>query len=169
MALVDNGFVIGITLRDQQANTSTQEWVANVAAYADALTLRDDLVAAYNAITSAQIVRTDVRTRQVENAPVNPSGAEVQEKASVTLQLASSIEKANLSITSPIDAIFVNAGVGTQGNSVDTANAALATLVALWESGRVGGNLEISDGQAVASPPADAILAGRRVFRRRRR
>lgn len=168
MALVSDGFYIGLTLRDQQANTSSVRYGANVATFGDAETLRDDLVTAYNAVTDAQIVATTIDSVQKEDAPANPAGAEVQEKASLTLQLANTSDKANLTLVSPIDALFVNAGVGTNGNTIDTANALLLTLLALWESGRLAGNLEISDGQAIGIP-ADSLLAGRRVFRSRRR
>jgi len=168
MALVAGGYNLSFTFRDQQSNTSSVVYETTVIDEATAETLRDDFIAAYNAVGNAQIIRADIIKVLEENAPANPVGAEVQEKASLTLQLNGTADKANLNLVSPLDAIFTNSGVGISGNEVNTAFPALLTFVELWENGRVGGNLLISDGQAIVSG-GGGLLVGRRVFRSRRR
>lgn len=168
MALVAGGYNLSFTFRDQQSNTSSVVYETTVVDELTAETLRDDFIAAYNAVGSAQIVSANIVKALVENAPANPVGAEVQEKASLTLQLFNTPDKANLNLVSPLDAIFTNNGVGIAGNEVNTSFPALLTFTELWENGRVGGNLLISDGQAIVSG-GGGLLVGRRVFRSRRR
>lgn len=169
MALVGTEYFISFTLQDQQGNLVIKDYETGATTEADAITIRDAWIAAYNNVGDAQIIRTRVGLQQDEDAPAFPVGSEVQEKATLSVQLNASPDKAPLTIPSPLNAIFVNAGVGPSGNTVDVANPQVLAFAGLFVNGATPAPIYISDGQTINSPVTTSVLSGRRVFRSRRR
>jgi len=161
MAFVAGNWFVSVTLQDEQGNKTVQTYDMDAASAAAAATAATAFTTAYAAITSADIVAYSVGQRYAEDSPTFPAGSHVEMKASVTVALSTPPKRGNLAIASPIAALFVNAGVGPSGNTVDVANAALTTFTNLFKSTATS-PLYLSDGETLTN-----MLSGRRVFRNR--
>jgi hypothetical protein len=140
------------------ARATVQLQGANIGAAATNLAA---VVSAFVAVTDAWIssyTLHDQFTTDVAFTAALPHG-EVSTKALILTQLSSSpLKKASLEVPAPKDAIF-QAASGEDYNKVDGSNAAVTTLVALYEA---ASEAYISDGENVIT---GGFLKGKRVSR----
>lgn len=178
MALSINTWYISLTVIDKQNNASVVDYEINFGANQNtdelkmtaAKTLLTGFLAAFGAVTSSKVVRAGIRRELQETDASAPTlnNPEVNRKASLTMQLAGVPDKGLVVIPSPLDAIFVNFGVGTGGNSVNTDNEEVVAYCDFFTATGSADDtrLYISDGQSVQSPTP---LVGKRTFRRTRK
>ncbi len=155
MAIVTSYFEITVRLVDEGTNHSTLRFKCQDTLYADVVTAKTALVAALDAITDCEIQRVKITEVWKNDAFSYPADVETANKLSMTIELEGGEgKKANLKVPGPIDAMF-----GTSGsagfNTLNTANAAILTYVALFESGN---EFYISDGEF-----AETLISGKRI------
>lgn len=163
MALVAGGFELFVTLVDNNANTSTLSYQLTAENYADAVTDSATVIAALNAVTEAAIKSYNISSRYVENALVLPlAGVQVENRATVVVQLASSpLKRASFHIPAPDPALFMGTS-GEPSRIVDTTNTDLRAYSGLFQATGVA---TISDGEVVGVYPAGGIIRGKRTHR----
>lgn len=167
MAIVPANWSHTVTVQDQQGDLSSMSFQSAATTHADAVLITQALVVALNQVTNAQVVRYSTCENAVEDAPAFPVGSEVQEKAVVSILLDGSLKYATLAIPAPASSLFVNSGVGKEGNNIDSASPDLVTFVNLFQSSASPAGLYLSDGEhAAATSPTQG---GKRRFRSRRR
>jgi len=111
------------------------------------------------ALTDAYVLSYSVREKFLNGAARTPAG-EVEEKAVLTLQLATAGKKAVFVIPAPKDTLFVAAS-GPNFNVVDGADSAIVAIVGDFAD--TGGSFYISDGETVAD--TGGFIKGRRTHR----
>lgn len=157
MAFVNEGFTFVFRFVDTGGNTSTLSYGATSADYTQALLDLELARARLSALTDAVLVSYGIRDNFVEDSLVLPADAEVENKASITLQLAGGIKKANMKIPAPVDAMFV----AMSGPNYNVVNPGYADLQTWVDTFAAAGFLTISDGESVAD--TENIVAGKRV------
>jgi hypothetical protein len=159
---------ITVTIRDNSSKGVTKTFVVPVAVWnpatdlwADLLTIRDNLVTALNAVLDGLIYRVNVIVGQQEDAAVQSANAcEVEDIASVVLNLATLGKTAVLQIPTPVIGVFKGAS-GKDKNRVDVTDADLNALVDLFQT--TGGTFVLSDGEFVDD--TTPIDDGKRISR----
>lgn len=163
MAFVQGNWRISFTVSDQQGDTSVVAYEAEAGVYDDAETLAQAVLPLLQAITSAKVIQYSIASvfEETDTALYYPANSSVEAKAVVTVQLDDISKKATVTIPSPVNAIFINAGVGKSGNVVDITNAALEAFIDEFDSANPS-HLLISDGETIAN-----MISGVRTVRRR--
>ena len=165
MVLITEGFEVTCTVQDNGKGKSTLSYPldpANVADFAAAQTARTAIVAALNGVTQGSIVGTTLKETQYENAIVFPaSNVEIENKASITVQIRGKNKKANIRIPAVDPALF-NGMSGAAADQIDVNNAALGAYVALYYP---TAPVFISDGEHVDNqePNNNGIVVGKRI------
>lgn len=146
MALVADPVKISITVVDTGGNTSRKIYPTNLTTAVDGLaaieSARDDAVTALNAVTDAVVLRTGILLGESEDTAEFGSG-EIENIASITVNLATAGKKATVQIPAPAAGIF-QAAEGPNYNVVDGTDAAVLAYLALFET---GGDFTLSDGE----------------------
>lgn len=156
MALVSDGFRLTVTLVDTGANTTSKTFDLTAADYATALADSAAIMASLNGVTDALVKGYSIAERYIENTPGLPLAAEISDRASVLVQLASNpFKKETIEIPAPIAGMFQGAS-GDAWNLVNVANAALGTFLAHFA---LGAEATISDGETIETP----ALKGKRI------
>lgn len=109
---------------------------------AAAATHLDDLVAAYGALSTANITRAGVTVRSVDNSTLGDDGSDVTDEAALIVYVNPTGELpkyAMLRIPSPVESLFEDDKV-----TVDLDNADLATLIDEIDAG-----VFVSDGEQI--------------------
>lgn len=159
MAFVAGDIFVNLTFMDKARNISTRQLQLNVADMAAAVAAAATVVAAYTAVTDAEILGYTISRRYGEDSVVVPTDAEVENTALLTLQLdADPMKSASLSIPAPKESIFL-ASSGVNNNYVDLVDAGVQGVLALFHPAT--GVAYISDGETSSS-----LKNGRRVHRR---
>lgn len=157
MALVSVGWEATITLYDKGSNPTTLKYELQAIDYTTAIASALAVVTALLAITNA--VAGGYRVSEVfgNDAFLLPVTGEIENKASITAQLAGAGEgKANVKVPAPIDGIFVGApGSGANYNVVDVDDVTLIAYETVFKSGE---SAYLSDGQVITS-----FVNGKRV------
>ena len=163
MALVTEGFEISVTVQDNGKGRSTLTYICDpltVPDFATAQTARTAIVTALGNVTEGIIVGTSLKEIQYENAIVYPaSNIEIENKASVSLQIEGKNKKANIRIPAVSPGLF-NGLSGAAADQIDVGNAALIIYVGNFLP---SGYFTISDGEKVATSPANGIIVGKRI------
>lgn len=137
MALVarTHPFELFVRVADNSGKTTSKTFELQSADAAAAATDSAAIIAALNAVTAGVVKSYSINHVFVENALVLPaSGVENENQALLSIRLASDPTKyAGFAIPAADPAIFVAAS-GAGANVVDTSNAAVNTLVALFTS-----------------------------------
>ena len=167
MALVSDGWFLNVTLVDSGGNSSTLSYNLVAANAADATAGAATVLAELAPITNAVIKSYTLVERFIEDALTLPgAGVNVEERASVVVQLASSpLKRSMVVIPAPAIGIFQ----GTSGdplNTIDPTDADLRSYINLFsDSG--SGVATISDGELVDNSSANqGIVTGKRTHRR---
>ena len=164
MAVVSEGFEITLTVADTGDNRSTLTYPCDPAVvvdYAEAVLAKTALIAAYEGVSDAEIVGATIKEVYYENAIVLPASAQVEMKASITLQIFGQNKKANIKIPAPKATLF-NGASGAAFNQIDVTDPALIIYVGKYWTGT--GLFYISDGEKVATAsPANGIVVGKRI------
>lgn len=154
MALVAKAhpFQLVVEIADNSGKTTKKTFELQSADAAAAATDAAAVLAAFNAVTAGVVKSYSINQVFVENALVLPaSGVENENQALLSIRLASDPTKyGGFAIPAADPAIFVAAS-GAGANQVDTGNAQLNTLVALFTAGN---EAYISDGEN-ADPALD--------------
>lgn len=161
-----------VTLRDEAQNQTTKTyvvptsvWDPATALWADLVTLRDGLVTALNLISDGLIWKASVMIGQAEDtAVIGAAGSEVENIASVVVNLATIGKTAVLQIPAPVIGLFQGSS-GKPKNQVDIADADLNTYVDLFQT--TGGDFVLSDGEFVDD--TTPIDSGKRIHRKSRK
>lgn len=173
MALVyspSEAVVIHVTFTDEAANQTTKSYVVNplswepgTGLWAALVAIRDALLVDLNASTDALITGVHTTVKQVEDTSpaIGAAGSEVENLASIVLNLDTAGKFAVMQIPAPNIGLFQGPS-GPEKNQIDTADAALTALVANFQA--TGGDFTISDGELVDD--ADPIKSGKRIHRR---
>lgn len=168
MALVSEGFYVYVTLVDNGANTSTLSYALVTTDEAQALTDASAIVSNLAAVTNAAIKGYTVSRRFIENALALPgAGVQVEDRASVVVQLASSpLKSSTIVIPAPeIDLFLSTDGDGANIIDVGPGNTDLRAYVAMFNDGGAG-ICTLSDGETVdASASNTGIKRGVRTHR----
>lgn len=164
MALTSAGFELNVTIIDNTANTSTLRYALNAIDMTQAALDAAEIMTALNGVTAGVIKSYSIAERFIEDTLVLPaSGVEVEERAVVTVQLASSpVKRATLVIPAPEVGLFV-ATSGEQAAEVDTTNAQLIDYVQLFQA--TGGVATLSDGETVSELGSNYIIRGKKTHR----
>jgi hypothetical protein len=134
----------------QQERTKTFQFSDGVTLYADAAAAAAAFLTALDAINEADIIKWALRTVLDESTgPVTAVG-NPRKEAILSLRIDGSSKKEPHTIFSPYDAMI-------SGNAVVTT-AALQTYLDFFET---GGDLTISDGEAISTVEATRIAASR--------
>lgn len=170
MALANVGATIKLTVRGTGKGDSTLEfpvptsvWNPATGLLAALVTIRDDLVTKFNAISDGLIYRASIVVGQEEDTLEYQAGdVNIAEKADVVVNLATAGKKAVLRIPAPAVGIFLGTS-GKNYNTVDPNDVALLAYTELFST--TDGSFQISDGEYIqdATPQVDS---GRRNTRR---
>lgn len=161
-----------VTLRDEAQNQTTKTFIVPTSVWnpasdlwADLVTIRDGLLTALNAITDALVWKASIMIGQAEDTSTGgAANSEVENIASVVVNLATIGKTAVLAVPAPVIGLFEGAS-GKPKNIVDIADAALLTYVDEFQT--TGGNFVLSDGEFVDdTTPVDS---GKRIHRRSRK
>lgn len=158
MAFTGGRFFCEITWIDQGNNISHTTFECAGADIGEAETNAGNIVPDFVAVSDAYVVSYAVREVFSNDAIRVPAG-QVEEKAVLTLALATAPKKAILTVPAPKDTIFLGAS-GDAYNQVDGTDSLVSTLVGDFQA--AGGGL-ISDGELVAS--SGGFVKGRRTHR----
>lgn len=162
--------VIRVTFTDEAGNDSVKEFVVDPASWdpatglwADLTAIRDALLVDLNAATTALLTAVYTTIKQVEDTSpaLGAAGSEIENIASLSLNLTTLGKFANLQIPAPDIGLFQGPS-GPEKNQVDAADLAVTSLVANFQDGV--GDFTISDGEKVDA--TDPIVSGKRIHRR---
>lgn len=161
MALISDGFWLTFTVADNGDNRGTLEFQGDPAVlvdFATALLESIAMIADFQAISEGTITGYAVSERFFEDTLVLPaSNVELENKASITYQIAGTNKKGNIKVPTPEPAtgvVFVS-NIGASANQVNTGSTLLS---AYFDNFRAGGGFLISDGEK-----AGTILVGKRI------
>ncbi len=160
------------TLRDEAKNQTTKQYIVPVAVWnpasalwADLVTIRDNLATLLNAVTGGLIWKLSCIILQSEQTATKGAvNTEVENIASVVVNLASIGKTAVLQIPAPVIGLFQ----GTDGrlkNQVDLLDADLLAYAGLFQT--TGGDFVLSDGEYVDD--TDPLDSGKRIHRKSRK
>lgn len=172
LAYTSTAVKIIATLRDEAKNQTTKQFIVPTAVWDPAsdlwaalVVIRDGLATALNAITDGLIWKLSVIIGQAEDtATIGAANSEVENIASVVVNLATIGKTAVLQVPAPVIGIFQ----GTDGrlkNQVDLLDADLLTYAALFQT--TGGDFVLSDGEYVDD--TDPLDSGKRIHRKSRK
>lgn len=161
-----------ITLRDEAQNQTTKQYIVPTSIWDPAtdlwaalVVIRDALIAALNAITDGLIWKASIMIGQAEDTAVSgAANSEVENIASVVVNLATIGKTAVLQIPAPVIGLFQGSS-GKPKNQVDIADADLNTYVDEFQT--TGGSFVLSDGEFVDD--TTPIDSGKRIHRRSRK
>lgn len=159
---------ITVTIRDNSSKGVTKTFVVPVAVWdpasdlwADLVTIRDNLITALNAVVDGLVYRVNVIIGEQEDSAVQSATAcEVEDIASVVLNLATLGKTAVLQLPTPVIGVFKGAA-GKDKNRVDVADVDLNALIDLFQT--TGGTFVLSDGEYVDD--TTPIDDGKRISR----
>ncbi len=161
--------VIRLTLTDFKGKTSVKDFVVPTTVWnpaSDLLTaiaaIRDNLVAAYDAVTDALITDTFIVVTEKESLILPAADCNIFDLGSIVGNLSGGEgKKATLQIPCPDDGIFVGVS-GPDLNVIDTGDAALNTFVDFYKL--TGGDFTLSDGENLDD--TTPLVAGKRISRK---
>jgi len=159
MAFTGGRFFCEMTWIDSGNNTSRTTFEVAGADISAAETNAGNIVPDFIAMSDAYCVSYSVREQFSNGALRSPAG-EVEEKAVITVNLATAPKKGLLTIPAPKDTIFAGAAGTDNYNNVDGADSLVTTLIGDFQTG--GGGL-LSDGELVAA--SGPFVKGRRTHR----
>ncbi|AXF52326.1 MAG: hypothetical protein [Circular genetic element sp.] len=165
MALVTEGFEVVLSVQDNGKGKSNLTYVCDpaiVTDFATAQAARAAAAAALANVIQGVIVGTRLTEVQFEDSIVYPvSNIEIENKASVTVQLDGLNKKGNLKIPTVSPAIFIgNSGVAA--DQVDVLDPFLVAYVDLFRN--TTGQFYIATDQKVADTPnGNGIVVGKRI------
>lgn len=159
MAFNSVGFEVAVALLDRGDNLTHMRFgVGGIDIAAAEATVAAN-IADIVAVTKAHVVSYTVSEKFANDAARTPANnGEVEEKAVISVNLATAPKKAILTIPAPVDTIFVGTS-GDNWNQVDIADSLLVAFVGNFAAG----GFTLSDGENVAA--ANQIVAGRRTHR----
>ena len=158
MALVSTGYWMTMSIVDTGDQRSNIEFQMTAPDAATAATDAATILAATQAIIDGVVAGYNYGLRFAEDALVLPPGnVQVQNKASLTIQLTTANKKANRQVPTPTIGIFTDT-TGPGSNIVDTTDAAILAWVALFEAGN---ECLLSDGEV-----AESLVSGKRIHAR---
>jgi len=161
MAFATTGrFFASVVFLDAGNNQSTMDIEVRAANITAAEGVMAAQIADLVAVTEAYIVSYAVREQFVNDAVRVPAG-EVEEKAVITLNLATAPKKGVVVIPAPAPGIFAGAPGTNAYNDVDPNDAAVIALVADYVT--TAGVFYLSDGESAAD--ANTFIKGRRTHR----
>lgn len=156
MALVSDGYMLTVTLVDSGTNIAVKNYELTAATFAAAQTDAADILTRLNAVTDAFVKGYSISERFIENTPGLPLDAEIEDRASIVLQLGSSpFKKAVHEIPAPVIGLF-KAATGVDRNNIDLADVDLLAYLATFIS---GGEATLSDGEFIEATP----ISGKRI------
>jgi len=161
MALVSNGFELGVTLLDNSGNDTTLSIAMRETVYATVVTDVATVLAALAAVSGGEVASYRITQVFMEDALSLPTvGFQAEVSASLTTFIEDAgTKKGNFRIPMPLPVVFV-ATIGAGANVVNTALQAVLDYHALFTTAGVA---NISDGEI-----AGGLLAGVRVTRAKR-
>lgn len=168
MALVTKGFEVVVSMIDRGSNqtTRTYDLDPDIDTYAEAVTAKDDILAALAGVSALAVTGFSIKEKFEENALTIPttSGAEVSAHAEISGILNGfATKRGTIDIPGPRDTIWVDT-TGPNFNVVDTTNAAVLAYAGLFG---IAANLAlVSDGEQFATAPD---LVGKRTHSKSRR
>lgn len=156
MSLVDQGFILSVTLVDNGGNVSTLQYALRAVDFATATTDTATIIAALNSVTNSLISDYYIKNKFSEDAFAYPgAGVENEDKASITVLLSGAgNKKANLKIPAPVIGIFT-APAGGGANVVDLSDVALTAYTDMFKA---AGQCTLSDGEDMTS-----TVSGKRI------
>ncbi len=164
---------IVLTLRDESQNKATKTFIVPTSAWdpdgagtvAEIEAIRDALVVQVNLVTDALIWKATIHLGQAEDtATQGAANSEIENIASVVVNLATLGKTGVIQIPAPVIGLFVAAS-GKNKNVIDTADVDLNTFIDMFQT--TGGDFVISDGEFVDD--TTPIDAGKRIHRKSRR
>jgi len=159
VAYVNQGFTFFYTFVDQGGNASTLRFDALSADYTTALLDVETVRQRLQALTRASLRAYGITDTFVDDAFVYPTGnVEIEDKASITVNLEGLSKRANVRIPAPVDSIFTTA-TGPGFNVVNGSNADVQAFLSIFQT--TGGVCTISDGETVDD--STPFQAGKRV------
>lgn len=174
MALAYLGAAVKLvaTLRDEAKNQTTKQYIVPTAVWnpasalwADLVTIRDGLATALNAVSGGLIWKLSVIIAQSEDtSTIGAAGSEVENLASVVVNLATIGKTAVVQIPAAVIGLFQGAS-GRQKNQVDLTDTDLLAYVALFQT--TGGDFVLSDGEYIDD--TDPVDSGKRIHRKSRK
>ena len=161
MALVSNGFELGVTLLDNSGNDTTLSIAMRETVYATVVTDVATVLTALAAVSGGEVASYRITQVFMEDALSLPTvGFQAEVSASLTTFIEDAgTKKGNFRIPMPLPVVFV-ATIGAGANVVNTALQAVLDYHALFTTAGVA---NISDGEI-----AGGLLAGVRVTRAKR-
>jgi len=153
-------FFASVTFLDAGNNQSVMEVEVRAANITAAEGIMAAQIADFVAVSDAYIVSYAVREQFVNDAVRTPAG-EIEEKAVITLNLATAPKKAVLVIPAPKATIFAGAPGTNAYNDVDPADAAVVALIADYVE--TAGVFYLSDGESAAD--TNTFIKGKRTHR----
>ena len=161
MAFVTTGYWLSLSAIDYGQNETRKRWKMTAATSADAATDAATVIAAFEAVSDAEVTGYVIELGYVEDAltiptTVNPVSVVASNTALID---GAGNKKVNFSIPSPNIGIFEGA-TGDAADIVDSDDAALIAYLALFQD---AGELLVSDGETMGD-----FLKGIRVTQSRR-
>lgn len=159
MAFNSVGFEATVAILDRGDNLTHMRFGVDGADIAAAETILAANIADLVAVTKGYVVSYSVAEKFVNDAARTPANnGEIEEKAVITVNLATSPKKAVITIPAPVDTLFVGTS-GDNWNQVDIADSLLVAFIGDFQSG----GFQLSDGEHVAA--SNSIIKGRRTHR----
>lgn len=159
MAFTGGRFFCEMTWIDAGNNSSRTTFEVAGADIAAAETNAGNIVPDFIAVSDAYCVAYSVR-EQFSNGALRTPAGEVEEKAVITVNLATAPKKGLITIPAPKATIFAGVAGTDNYNNVDGSDALVSTLIGDFQA--AGGGL-ISDGELINA--SGAFVKGRRTHR----
>lgn len=158
------GFFVTVQIMDKGEEKATLTVELRSATHAAAITDFASWVAAFVAVSQAEVLGYNIQQRYVNDAIIIPAAGQLQEKARVAFRLEGTSEYETLDIPSPRDTVFLDTN-GANSEIVDVNDAALVTYTNLYKS---AGIAFISDGEALEEVSRGERVSTRKGMRRGR-
>lgn len=161
MAWLAAAFGCTVSYIDSGSNVVSREYMMDesITTFDDASTAALALIADIVPATDAALPQYRVFQTYNEGTLVLPTNVQVENCASLTLQLAGAgNKKGNLNLPAPKNALFVSATTGPQNNIV---NMGAALVTGFTDNFLAAGKFTISDGEKITRG-----LSGKRVHKR---
>jgi hypothetical protein len=159
MAFNSVGFEATVTFLDRGDNQTTMRFGVDGADISAAEVIMAANIADIVAVTKAYVVSYSIAEKFTNDAARTKSAnGEIEEKATITVNLETAPKKAVIRIPAPVDTIFA----GTDGELWNTVDGADSLLVAFLGDFASGG-FQISDGEHV--PATGFFVKGTRTHR----
>jgi len=161
MALVSNGFVLTVTLKDSGNDNAVKKYILQSATYAAAVTDSATILAALEAITTATVFGYKISEDFIEDAFTFPTAVEIENQAEIVVRLVDTGKYGTIYIPAPLASIFVSPS-GDGYNIVNGSNTLVGNYLAIYNS---GAEAYISDGEFITPTVAQRFKSGKRIHK----